>query len=301
MIFQNYHFQCFPDFICKVNNTADSTADDYYVIFEPDAAGIPGAGSWSETVKPGIEVGLNSSTMPHALVRQANGTFTLDALNSSSAFGGWASKEVGDEYSNPNPSFVGQGISNMFFFGNRLGFLSEDAVILSQPGDYFNFFQTSAIAISDGDPIDLTASSTRPAILQSAIGTPKGLILFAENAQFLMASQEVAFGPSTVKLTEIASYTYRSITEPQSTGVSVMFVTEADTYTKILEMAVDSVDNRPTVADNTRIIPEYIPPNLKWATNSPNNNMLFWGDNSNTVYSFKFYNVGNERQLAWLE
>ena len=41
-------------------------------------------------------------------------------------------------------------------------------------------------------------------------------------------------------------------------------------------MAVDSVDNRPTVADNTRIIPEYIPPNLKWATNSPNNSMLFW-------------------------
>ena len=291
-------FQCFPDFICKVKNTQDSTADDYYVIFEPDAAGIPGAGSWTETIKPGIETGLNSSTMPHALVRQANGNFTLDALNSSSAFGGWASKEVGDEYSNPNPSFVDKGISNMFFFANRLGFLCEDAVILSQPGDYFNFFQTSAITVTDSDPIDLTASSKKPAILQAAIGTPKGLILFAENSQFLMASQEVAFGPSTVKLTEIATYTYRSITEPQSTGVSVMFVTEADTYTKILEMAADSVDNRPTVSDNTRIIPEYIPPDLKWATNSPNNSMLFWGDNSNTVFSFKFFNAGNERQLA---
>ena len=291
-------FQCFPDFQCKVNNTADSEADDYYVKFVPDAAGIPGAGSWEETVKPGIETGLNSSTMPHALVRQANGTFTLGPLNSSSAFGGWASKGVGDEASNPNPSFVGQGIANMFFFGNRLGFLSEDAVILSQPGDYFNFFQTSAISVSDADPIDLTASSTRPAILQSAVGTPKGLVLFAENAQFLMASQDVAFGPSTVKLTEISSYTYRSITQPQSTGVSVMFVTEADTYSKILEMAVDSVDNRPTVADNTRIIPEYIPPDLKWATNSPNNSLLFWGDNTNTVYNFKFFNQGRERQIA---
>jgi len=291
-------FQCFPDFQCKVNNTSDSEADDYYVKFVPDAAGIPGAGSWEETVKPGIETGLNSSTMPHALVRQANGTFTLGALNSSSAFGGWASKGVGDEASNPNPSFVDQGIANMFFFGNRLGFLSEDAVILSQPGDYFNFFQTSAITVSDADPIDLTASSTRPAILQSAVGTPKGLVLFAENAQFLLASQDVAFGPSTVKLTEISSYTYRSITQPQSTGVSVMFVTEADTYSKILEMAVDSVDNRPTVADNTRIIPEYIPPDLKWATNSPNNSLLFWGDNTNTVYNFKFFNQGRERQIA---
>lgn len=291
-------FQCFPDFQCKVNNTADSESDDYYVKFVPDAAGIPGAGSWEETVKPGIETGLNSSTMPHALVRQANGTFKLEALNSSSAFGGWASKGVGDEASNPNPTFVGQGISNMFFFSNRLGFLSEDSVILSQPGDYFNFFQNSAITISDSDPIDLTASSTRPALLQSAIGTPKGLVLFAENAQFLLASQDVAFGPATVKLTEVSSYAYRSVTEPQSTGVSVMFVTEADTYSKILEMAVDSVDNRPVVANNTRIIPEYIPPNLKWATNSPNNDLLFWGNNTNTVYNFKFFNQGRERQIA---
>ena len=291
-------FQCFPDFICKVNNTQDSASDDYYVKFVPDGAGIPGAGSWDETVKPGIEVGLNSSTMPQALIRQANGTFTLGPLNTSSAFGGWASRDVGDTATNPNPSFVGRGISDMFFFTNRLGFLSEDAVILSQPGDYFNFWQTSAIALSDADPIDLTASSNRPAILQTAVGTPKGLLLFAENAQFLLASQEVAFGPSTVKLTEIASYSYRSVTRPQNTGVSVMFVTEADTYSKILEMAVDSVDNRPTVADNTRIIPEYIPPSLKWACNSPNNDLLFWGNNTNTVYNFKFFNQGNERQLA---
>ena len=291
-------FQCFPDFIVKVNNTADSTADDYYVKFVPDGEGIPGAGSWEETVKPGIPVNLNSSTMPHALVRQANGNFTLGPLNSSSALTGWAGREVGDTYSNPDPAFVKKGISNMFFFSNRLGFLSESSVILSQPGDYFNFFQISAITVSDADPISLSASSTKPTILKAAIGTPKGLLLFSENAQFLLSSDEVAFGPSTVKLKEVSTYTYRSNTNPQSTGVSIMFSTEADTYSKILEMAVDSVDNRPTVADNTRIIPEYIPPNLKWATNSPNNNMLFWGDNSNIVFTFKFYNVGNERQLA---
>lgn len=290
--------QCFPGYLCKVKNTADSEADDYYVEFIADGAGIPGAGSWEETTKPGIETGLNSSTMPHALIRNADGTFKLEALNSSSAFGGWSSKLVGDETSNPNPAFVGTGITNMFFFANRLGFLSNDSVTLSQPGDYFNFFQVSAMTISDADPINLTASSTRPAILKAAVGTPKGLVLFAENAQFLVASDEVAFAPSTVKLTEISSYTYRSITQPLSTGVSLMFVTEADTYSKILEMATDSVDNRPTVADNTRIIPEYLPPDLKWATNSPNNSLLFWGNNTDTVYNFKFFNQGNERQVA---
>lgn len=291
-------YQCFPDFECKVKNTQDSTADDYYVKFVPDAAGIPGAGSWEESPKPGIDVALNSSTMPHALIRQADGTFKLEALNSSSAFGGWASRDCGDENSNPNPSFVGQGISNMFFFQNRLGFLSEDALIMSQAGDYFNFFVSSAIAVSDADPIDINAASEKPATLRDAIGTPKGLILFAENSQFLLSSEDVAFGPATVKLKEISTYTYKSNTQPLSTGVSIMFATESETYSKVFEMAVDSVDNRPTVADNTRIIPEYIPTNLKWATNSPNNSFLMWGDNTETIYNFKFYNTGNERQLA---
>ena len=113
-----------------------------------------------------------------------------------------------------------------------------------------------------------------------------------------MATQDVAFAPSTVKVTEISNYNVVTETQPQSTGVSVMFASEADTYSKIFEMAIDSVDNRPVVAENTRIIPEYIPPDLKFIASSPNNSFIVFGDNSDTVYTFKFFNQGNERQLA---
>lgn len=290
--------QCFPDFTVKVKNTDNTDADDYYVKFVPDVQGVPGLGAWEETVAPNIKTNLNPSTMPHALVRLANGNFSLEPLNSSSAFGGWAGREVGDDKTNPEPSFVGRSISSMFFFSNRLGVLSEDTVIMSQPGDYFNFFVQSALTVSDADPIDLTAASTQPAILRHAIGTSKGLLLFAESAQFLISTTEVAFGPSTVKLTEIANYNYRSNALPLNTGVSVMFATEAETYSKVFEMAVDSVDNRPQVAENTRIIPEYIPPGLSWSANSPNNSLILFGDGSKNVYNFKFYNSGNERQIA---
>ena len=290
--------QCFPDFELKVRNTAESDADDYYVKFVPDAPGIPGAGSWEETHEDGIETSINPSTMPHALIRLSNGNFELKALDSSSAFGGWASREVGDETSNPKPSFVGRGVSGLTFFANRLGFLSDDAIIFSQPGDYFNFFSTSAVTISDSDPIDLTASASKPAFLKSAVTTPKGLLLFSENNQFLMRSEEVAFAPATVKLTEIAAYTMRGSTQPVSTGLSIVFASEADTYSKVFEMAVDSVQNRPQIADLTQIIPEYIPPDLTWVANSPNNSIVYFGDDSSTVYVFKFFNQGNERQVA---
>jgi len=290
--------QGWDGFIIKVNNTDDETADDYYVKFETQSAGVPGAGSWSETVAPGIKTTLNSSTMPHALIRQADGTFTLDALNSDSAFGGWAPRLVGDEDTNPEPSFVGGTISNLFFYANRLGFLSSDAVVMSQPGDYFNFFSASALSVSDVDPIDLTASATKPAILKSAIGTAKGLILFAESSQFLLSTDEVVFSTSTAKLKEISNYFYRSKVLPLNSGVSVSFISESQTYSKVLEMAVDSVQNRPVVADITRIIPEYLPSSLEWGAVSANNNFLVYGDKSQDVYTFKFFNNGDERQLA---
>lgn len=290
--------QCFDGYVLKVSNIEESDADDYYVKFVTQAPGGKGAGSWEETVAPGIKTSLNTSTLPHALIRQADGSFILDSLNTSSAFGGWSGREVGDETSNPEPSFVGRTITDMFFHKNRLGFLSEDAVIMSQPGDYFNFFVGSALASSDADPIDMTASSTKPAILKAAVTSPKGLILFAEYSQFLMSSDEIVFGSATVQIKEISNYYYRSEVQPLNTGVSVAFISESATYSKVMEMAVDSVANRPVVADITRIIPEYLPSNFKWGEVMPNNNMLILGDGSETVYTFKFFNNGDERQLA---
>ena len=282
-----------------VRNSAESDADDYYVKFVPASGDIPGQGSWEETHKPGITTDLNPATMPHALIRESDGTFTVRQLSSTySDELSWAPRAVGDEESNPNPSFVGQTIKGMVFYMNRLGFLSSDTIVLSQPGSFFDFFVSSAIAVSDADPIDMAASSTKPASLKAALGTPKGLLLFAENSQFLLSTTETAFGPSTVTIKELSQYSYSSEIAPLETGVSILFSTEADTFTKVYEMAVDSVDNRPVVSENTRIVPEYIPPGLTISASSPNNSLCMFGDGTNTLYTFKFFNTGNERSLA---
>ena len=291
--------QCTKGVILLVRNSSDSSADDYYVKFVPASGEIPGQGSWEETHKPGITTDLNPATMPHALIREADGTFTVRQLSSTyNDTLSWASREVGDEKTNPDPSFVGQTIKGMVFYMNRLGFLSDDTIVLSQPGDFFNFFSGSAIAVSDADPIDMAASSTNPAALKAALGTPKGLLLFAENSQFLLSTTETAFGPSTVTIKELSQYSYSSDIAPLETGVSILFSTEADTFTKVYEMAVDSVDNRPVVSENTRIVPEYIPPGLTLSASSPNNSLCMFGDGSETLYTFKFFNTGNERSLA---
>ena len=291
--------QCIEGVNLLVRNSSESDADDYYVKFVPASGDIPGQGSWEETHKPGITTDLNPATMPHALIRESNGDFTVRQLSATySDELSWASREVGDTDSNPDPSFVGQAIKSMVFYMNRLGFLSSDTIVLSQPGDFFNFFVGSAIAVSDADPIDMAASSTKPASLKAALGTPKGLLLFAENSQFLLSTSDTAFGPATVTIKELSQYSYSSDIAPLETGVSILFSTEADTFTKVYEMAVDSVDNRPVVSENTRIVPEYIPPGLTLSASSPNNSLCIFGDGSKTLWTFKFFNTGNERNLA---
>lgn len=290
--------QCWEGEVVKVRNTQASTADDYFVKFVPDTPGIPGTGHWVETVKPGITTTFNSSTMPFGLVREADGDFTFGPLNDSSALGGWGVREVGDEVTNPDPTFVGNTITQMFFYNNRLGILSGENLILGQPADYFNFFTKSAITLSDADPVDVAITSSRPSKLRAAVPTQKGLVVFSEDAQYIVKSDEARFSAQTIEVKHLSSYPSKSRALPQSSGVSIFFAVEADTYSKIMEMAVDSVGERPAVADDTRIIPQYIPRDLEWMTASPANDLVLIGDKTTRVRVFKFFNQGDERKIA---
>jgi hypothetical protein len=290
--------QCWEGETIKVRNTEAATADDYYVKFVPDVPGIPGSGHWIETVKPGITTSFNSSTMPYALIRQSDGTFDFGPLNDTSALGGWGKREVGDEVTNPDPSFVGSTITEMLFYNNRLGFLSGESLILGQPGDYFNFFTKSAMAVSDADPVDISISSARPSKLRAAVPTQKGLVVFSDDAQFIVKSDEARFSAQTIEVKQLSSYPSSSKASPVSSGVSIFYAVEADTYSKVMEMAVDSVGERPAVADDTRIVPQYIPRDLTWMTASAANDLVLIGDKTTRVYVFKFFNQGDERKIA---
>jgi hypothetical protein len=290
--------QCQDGFTLRVSNSGETDADDYYVSFKTEG-GIPGQGAWEETVKPNIETSLNEATMPHALIRKDDGSFEVRPLsNEYDSDNFWAPRAAGDKKTNPDPSFVGKTIKEAFFYQNRLGFISADSVVLSQAGDYFNFFAGSAIALSDADPVDMNISATRPAKLKAVLPTPSGLLLFAENSQFLLKSQDVAFGPSTANLNEVSSYAYNSQVKPVETGVSLLFHTESDTFSKVFEMSIESLDSRPVATENTRIVPELIPTNLTNITAVPNQSLVLFGDGSETMFAFKFYNSGSERQLA---
>jgi len=69
----------------KVEAKEDAVADDYWVQFKTADNQTSGAGSWIECVGPGVKERVDESTMPHAIIREADGTFTFRVLDKASA------------------------------------------------------------------------------------------------------------------------------------------------------------------------------------------------------------------------
>jgi len=69
----------------EIGGTAANSEDDYWVLFRTADNSAKGIGHWEETVAPGITLGLNEETMPHVIIREANGTFTYRKLDEASA------------------------------------------------------------------------------------------------------------------------------------------------------------------------------------------------------------------------
>ena len=285
--------QCKHNMIVQVSNSSDSLEDDYYLQFK-GANDADGAGSWEECIAPGMQTTLDSSTLPIQIQRQANGQFNISTPP-------WVTRQVGDNSTNPLPSFIGNRLSQTFFHRNRLGFLTEDNVVLSQAGDVYNFFQHSALSIGANDPIDIQASSTQPTRFIDSIETNTGLVIFSESQQFMLHTDSDTLTPDTGKLSNIATYRYSPQASPISLGTTIGFVDSAGVFGRFFEMFEIRREGEPQIIDQTKIVQSLLPNDLDIVVNSRENNTIFFSKSgTNDVYGYRYYNSGEKRvQSAW--
>ena len=306
---------CKQGYVAQISNTSDLETDDYYVKFEADN-GVSGAGSWEECVRPhnfagtsaadAMVKGLDPATMPHALVNNRNGTFSFIKLDEATATARgnenyWDDRLVGDNTSNPFPTFEGGKIQEIFFHRNRLGLISGENVIMSQPGNYFNFFVVSAISASDDNPIDITVSDVKPAFINHTLPIQKGLLMFSDNGQFLLFTESDIFSPKTARLKKVSSYECDSSIQPVDMGVSVLFTSNVSSHARAFEATILDDDTPPQVLEQTRVVPEFLPKAITKSTNSVPIGIVTYGQKGqNQIYHYKYYNTGQKReQSAW--
>ena len=294
-----------PDgYVVEVKGDEDSNFDNYYVKFVTNNGGAFEEGQWEETIAPGITFKFDYATMPHVLVRQADGNFRFakvdgDTYTISSVdytLPKWGERTVGDLVSAPNPSFIGRTINNVFFFRNRLGFLAGDNVILSSVSEFFNFFPETVISVIDSEPIDVAASHTKVAILKHAVTMGEQLILFSEQTQFVLASSADNLTPKTANVIVATEFESSDDAQPVGSGTSIYFLTKKGSFAGIREYITQGDEIR-DAANITIHVPKLIPSNVfKMAVSNNQDVLVLLGsDNTNKLYINRWL-YGNQGQ-----
>ena len=306
----------------EITGDPGTNFDNYYVEFEP-RSGTFGEGGWAETVSPGVEYKLDALTMPHVLIRKADGSFWFGAINGQTVAGipgdvpTWGERVSGDYETVPDPSFIGYAINDIFIYKNRLGFLADENVVLSRVREFFEFFPETVTTVLDTDPIDVVASNNRVSVLRYAVPYQDELILFSSQIQFRFNAAETVLTPATAQITVLTQFDVDVDVRPQQAGGGIFFMQSNGQWSQMREFAVRGAGTALTAdaADLTGYVSSYVPDQcFKMTVNDTGNAAFiissrvdthgFFTDYRKRIYTYKWFlrnsGSGAERvQNSW--
>jgi hypothetical protein len=282
------------NFVVEIVGDADLDQDNYWVKFTTNTGVDFGEGAWEETVAPDVSDGLDASTLPMTIRSTNLNTLEIDTLS-------FGKRNAGDEDTNPNPSFVGKSINDIVFFKNRLGFITDETVVFSEAGEFFNFFRTTVSSLLDSAPIDITVSSTKVTKLKSATIFQESLMLFADNVQFVMKGGDL-FTPKTVSVTPTTNFSLDGSVSPIPLGSYIYFPFNRGNFTGLRELSLSANTETYDAVEVTEHVPSYIPSNIiaMAGTTSEDVIALLSGNQKECLYIYNYFWNNNQKVLsAW--
>ena len=297
--------QAINNMVVEVQGDASNSFDNYYVVFKTST------NVWEETVAPGVEIKIDPDTMPHVLIRTADGNFRFTQVDGSSYtvsstsydVPSWGERIAGDLDSSPTPSFVDTKINDIYFHRNRLGFLADENVILSRSGENFEFFNETVTDALDTDPIDVNVSHTKVSILKHAVAFDEKLLLFSDQTQFILTGG-ASLSPGSVSVNVTTEYETLDTVSPVGSGNNVFFAFNKGQFTGVREMYVESDGETNQGEDITANIPKYVPSDVfKFAIASNENILVCLSSKTgqlNSLYIYQWFFSNSKRlQSAW--
>jgi hypothetical protein len=282
------------NFVVEVVGDAELDQDNYWVKFTTNSGQDYGDGAWEETVAPNISEGFDVNSMPMTIRSTNLNTLEVVALD-------YESRNAGDEDTNPNPSFVGKTINDVVFFKNRLGFITDDSVVFSEAGEFFNFYRTTVSSLLDSEPIDITVSSTKVTKLKAATIFQENLMLFADNVQFVMKGGDL-FTPKTVSVSPTTNFSLDDSVDPLPLGSYVYFPFTRGSFTGVRELALSANTETYDAVEVTEHVPAYVPSNIiaMAGTTSEDVIALLSANEKGSLYIYNYFWNNNQKVLsAW--
>lgn len=286
------------DFIVKVTSGSSIKEDDYWLQYSVVNE------TWSEIKDPLARYRIDETTMPHVLYRFSNGQFgagaykELDSTNTAlTSQSRWGIREVGDETTIPDPSFIGNPIQKVFFHKNRLGFLTKDSIVLSMTGEYGNFFAQTVKEVLDDDLIDIAVATTDVTVLRDVASTLGTILLFSDDSQFELKSTGGALTPISADVSVTSRYSFNNNMEVLPLSNKVYFSSVSGGYSQLFSYQLRDGGLQSTSATPLTIhIPSYLPNSIdKMVGHSVlGYNFITSGNGDNKLYVLTNTSIGTE-------
>lgn len=291
-------------YFVRVVGDGSQDEDDYYLEFSvtPDdqgvtpalGAGFGKAGIWIETVKNKIPYLLDWTTMPHVL------TYDEDTNEFTFSRGMWGDRIVGDEDSNPDPSFIGRQINDLGYFQGRLVVLAGPAVVMSRTNKPLEFWVESSVLQADSDPIDVQSTAKGVSKMLKGVPHNRDFVVFADNAQFIIFGRN-ALTPQNSSLVLTTSFEANLTAAPVSAGRNIFFAINYGNFTGIREFytegAADINDSRAI----TQHVLKYIEGGVSHMASTSNfDTLLVQAEDKTKLYVYEYIWLDDRKaQSSW--
>ncbi len=278
--------------VYKVLGATDTSFVSYYV--RGDGA------VWDETVEPGLQNAIDEETMPHALVRESDGTFSFAPFS-------WQPRRVGDLDTNPQPPFMGRTIRDIFFYNNRLGFLVDESVVFSAAGDYGDFYRRTVLDYIDSDTLAAGATTTDVAVLDYAVPFQDGVMLFSRQRQLSLTNGDSGLSAHSLSIQPVTRYLMAPEVRPDPLGSQVHFITDGTGHSTVQEYTRLSGADPTEAADITAHVPGLIPQGASQIISAPDVDAMFVlvrnaaeTADQHQLFAYQFFWDGDKKlQSAW--
>ena len=300
-------------FIVKVVNSAEEE-DDYYLEFTSGSSNV-GGGSWQEIASPANYNEIDIDTAPHQIIRNrvVNEQGALIKIRFVVSPIDYEPRRAGDGETNKVPSWLpetndsnsdeleGRPVNNILFYRNRLVFLSDENICLSQAGDLFNFFKESMLGINASDPIDLNCSTNATSVLYSGIVTNSGLVLFSPGSQFLFTTDGDVLSPRTAKSNVLSNYSYNTDSAPFKMGANIGFMGTSGMNSVLYQMSETMREGEPSVVEQSEVVSTTLPGGLNMIESATEIGLILMGKKDyDQVWQYKYFFDGQQLiQSAW--
>lgn len=208
-------------------------------------------------------------------------------------------RNAGDDNNNPEPAFLGFGITGIGAYQSRLILLSGAYVCMSKSTDPSVFMRTTVEEVLDDDPIEISATSLSNSQFEYAIPFNKDLVLFSNTQQAVVPANSTVLTPKSAVIYPSTQTEVSMAVKPIVAARSLYYVYQRGLdYYQVGEVIpnqyTDSQYNPQNLTDH---LPLYATGVCTGMAGSSTNNMVVFTSDTNEVLVNQFVWQGDSRNI----